>query len=56
MGVIRSTYVSFETGNARISLNAALALRDTYGLSLDLLYCGDLDGLSSDVRIAWLRV
>ena len=53
-GLARSTYVSWETGNARASLTGALALRETYGLPLDFLYCGNADILSQQLRTTWL--
>lgn len=53
-GLVRTTYVSWETGGSRVSLNGALALRETYGLPLDFLYCGNSDMLSKEARTAWL--
>lgn len=42
-------YGNWESGDYRISLNGALALRDTYGLSLDFIYAGNLIALPSNV-------
>ena len=50
----RSTYTSCETGAARLSLNAALQLRERFGVSLDWLYTGNADTLPMALRNAWL--
>lgn len=41
-----STYNSWETGIARISIDEASLLCDAYGLTLDFIYRGKRDGLS----------
>lgn len=44
-GLSQSQYHHFESGKRRLSLEAALALCETYGLSLDWLYRGDMNAL-----------
>ena len=43
-------YNNWEKGNRRISVDAAELLVDRYGLSLDFIYRGRLDGLSETAR------
>jgi len=54
-GLERSQLKNWETGNYRLSLDGALALRQTYGLSLDFLICGVSDALPMALRNAWLE-
>lgn len=44
-GLSQPQYHQFESGKRRLSLEAALALCSTYGLSLDWLYRGDMNAL-----------
>lgn len=39
-------YANWETGARRIPLDAAYVLCDTFGLTLDFIYRGKLDGVS----------
>lgn len=50
-----STYSQWEAGQRRPNLDDALALADRFGLTLDWLYRGRLDGLSSDLTARLLR-
>lgn len=45
-------YNNWELGVRRISFDCAEVLVDTYGLSLDWLYRGRVDGLSENARKA----
>lgn len=54
LGVKRSAYSLWEAGSHRLSLNAALALRKRFGLSLDFMYEGIDDALPMTLRRAWL--
>lgn len=49
----RSQLSNWEAGTARISLDAALALRKRYGLSLDFIYEGIADALPMTLRNAF---
>ena len=49
----RSQLSNWETGYSRISVDGALALRRTYGLSLDFIYSGIDDTLPMTLRQAW---
>ena len=51
-GVKPTTYNSNEKGWKRPSIETAIALRDTYHLSLDWIYCGDLSGLRYEAATA----
>jgi DNA-binding XRE family transcriptional regulator len=53
-GLNRSQYSNWESGGTRLSIDGALALRRTYGLSLDFMYEGSDDALSMSLRKAWL--
>lgn len=53
IGSKRPAYSQWEAGLQRLSLNGALALRRTYGLSLDFLYEGIDDALPMTLRNAW---
>lgn len=44
-GLSKTQMSNWQTGQVRISLEGALALRETYGLSLDFIYFGNLDAL-----------
>ena len=52
-GIKRTQLNNWENGNHRISIDGALALRRTYGLSLDFIYEGIDDALSMTLRQAW---
>lgn len=52
-GVTRSSLNNWESGDYRLSIDGALALRRTFGLSLDFLYEGIDDTLPMALRAAW---
>jgi transcriptional regulator with XRE-family HTH domain len=52
-GITRSTLNNWESGTYRLSVDGALALRRTYGLSLDFMYEGIDDALPMTLRRAW---
>lgn len=54
IGQKRATINNWESGDYRLSLDGALALRKTYGLSLDFMYEGIADALPMTLRNAWL--
>lgn len=51
--VKRARYSLWETGDHRLSLDGALALRKRWGLSLDFMYEGIDDALPMTLRNAW---
>lgn len=51
-GIKRSQLSNWETGQQRISVDGAIALRQTYGLSLDFIYEGIDDALPMTLRTA----
>ena len=53
-GLKRAQLSNWEAGNSRLSLDGALALRRTYGLSLDFMYEGNADALAMSLRSAWM--
>ena len=53
IGQKRATLNNWEGGDYRLSLDGALALRRTYGLSLDFMYEGNDDALPMTLRNAW---
>jgi DNA-binding XRE family transcriptional regulator len=53
-GLKRAQLNNWESGDYRLSLDGALALRDTYGLSLDFMYVGISDALPMTLRKAWI--
>lgn len=53
--VKRAAYSNWEAGSTRLSLNGALEIRRTYGLSLDFMYEGNSDALPMSLRQAWLE-
>jgi DNA-binding XRE family transcriptional regulator len=52
-GLKRAQLSNWETGDYRLSLDGARALRRTYGLSLDFIYEGIDDALPMTLRAAW---
>lgn len=48
----RSQVSNWETGEQRISIDGAIELRKTYGLSLDFIYEGIEDALPMTLRAA----
>lgn len=54
-GVKRSQLSNWESGQQRVSVDGALALRRTYGLSLDFIYEGISDALPMTLRAAWIE-
>ena len=52
-GLKRSQLSNWELGGSRVSIDGALALRRTYGLSLDFIYEGIDDALPMTLRLAW---
>lgn len=53
IGVRRTSYVNWETGYQRASLNGGLLLREIHGLSLDFIFAGSADTLPMNLRKAW---
>ena len=53
LGVKRPIFSLSEAGTHRLSLNGALALRKTHGLSLDFMYEGNDDALDMTLRKAF---
>lgn len=53
IGQKRATINNWESGDYRLSLDGALAIRKTYGLSLDFMYEGIDDALPMTLRAAW---
>ena len=53
IGQKRAALNNWEGGAYRLSLDGALALRKTYGLSLDFMYEGNDDALPMTLRNAW---
>ena len=52
-GLKRAQLNNWESGDYRLSLDGALALRRTFGLSLDFMYEGIDDALPMTLRRAW---
>lgn len=52
-GLKRSQLSNWESGDYRLSLDGARALRKTYGLSLDFMFEGIDDALPMTLRAAW---
>ncbi len=50
INVKRSALANWESGHKRISLDAALAMRAKFGLSLDFIYEGIDDALPMSLR------
>lgn len=44
-GIARNTYNQWEKAKGRPQLDGAIALCQTYGLTLDWIYFGDISGL-----------
>jgi transcriptional regulator with XRE-family HTH domain len=53
LGMKRARYGLWEAGTHRLSLDGALAIRKTFGLSLDFMYEGIDDALPMTLRNAW---
>lgn len=53
-GLTRSQLSNWETGTSRVSIDGAIKLRHTYGLSLDFIYEGIADTLPMTLRSAWM--
>lgn len=51
-GLKRNQLSNWETGEQRVSIDGAVALRRTYGLSLDFIYEGIEDALPMTLRAA----
>lgn len=51
-GIKRSQLSNWESGQQRVSIDGALHLRQTYGLSLDFIYAGIDDTLPLALRQA----
>lgn len=49
-GFNQTQYQNWSSGERRITVDAAQRLCDDYGLSLDFIYRGRIDGLSETVR------
>lgn len=54
IGHKRATLNNWEGGDYRLSLDGALAIRRTFGLSLDFMFEGIDDALSMTLRQAWI--
>ena len=54
LGVTRSSLNNWESGDYRLSLDGALSMRRTFGLSLDFMFEGIDDALPMTLRQAWL--
>ena len=52
-GLKRAQLSNWESGDYRLSIDGARALRKTYGLSLDFLFEGIEDALPMTLRAAW---
>lgn len=50
LNVSQPRYSNWENGARRITLDEAIKLCEIYGLTLDAIYLGRLDGLSENVR------
>ncbi|WP_068001494.1 helix-turn-helix transcriptional regulator [Pseudovibrio axinellae] len=44
-GVQQKSMSQWQSGDFRISIQGALKLRERYGISLDFIYCGNIDAL-----------
>ncbi len=53
-GLKRAQLNNWESGDYRVSIDGARALRHTYGLSLDFIYEGISDAGPMSLRNAWL--
>lgn len=53
IGQKRAALNNWESGDYRLSLDGALAIRKIYGLSLDFMYEGIDDALPMTLRAAW---
>lgn len=49
-GFNATQYTNWENGTRRVPIDSAAILCDRYGLTLDWIYRGRLDGLSSTAR------
>lgn len=55
LGQKPTTTSNWLTGNSRVGLDAALLIRDRYGLPLDFLYCGgSVDKLPNKIHDAFM--
>lgn len=55
LGLGKGTYNPFETGQRRISLEAAIKMREVHKIPLDWIFCGDHAGLPVRVHQAILK-
>lgn len=46
-------YANWENGNARLSLNGALVIREAYEIPLDFLFLGRREYLRADLMRSW---
>ena len=51
-GIAQKSYNLYEAGTHRISIPNAIRLRETYGITLDFIYCGSLDTLPHTIAVA----
>lgn len=49
----RAVYSMWESGSARVSIDAAIIIEDRHGLTLDFLYLGRDATLPLALRMAW---
>ncbi|WIY24240.1 helix-turn-helix transcriptional regulator [Parasedimentitalea psychrophila] len=54
-GLKRAQLNNWENGDYRISVDGALALRETYGMPLDFIYLGDQNALPMALRNALIE-
>lgn len=52
-GISRKVYENWESGRFRVSVDGAIALRQSYGISLDFIFCGNASALPHKFAIAW---
>jgi plasmid maintenance system antidote protein VapI len=50
-GFTPTQYNNWVNGGRRISIDAAIVLCDTYGLTLDYIYRGRVDGVPQTIRV-----
>lgn len=50
----RTQVANWESGRVRISFDGVVAIKRTYGLSIDFVIDGSVDALSANLTKAWL--
>ncbi len=51
-GIHRTTYVNYENGDRKPSVDAAIALCDTYNITLDWIFRGEMSGIEYKTGVA----